>query len=153
MYTAHLHLYYIPYSSMSLTLLSLLWWRVIGAMSNYEEFRKAFNCPETSVMNRGRSPVECGNESKDPVKNSITAQPKPPYCVQFTGFYRETAVTNTDHCSTWPSFSHWNTLHSRELSARSAFYCLTSIIMCEWQTDHTNSLEAFLWFVTVFYSN
>ncbi|XP_051970428.1 phosphate-regulating neutral endopeptidase PHEX-like [Xyrauchen texanus] len=28
-------------------------YRVIGAMSNYEEFRKAFSCPETSVMNRG----------------------------------------------------------------------------------------------------
>ncbi|XP_047468059.1 phosphate-regulating neutral endopeptidase PHEX [Mugil cephalus] len=28
-------------------------YRVIGAMSNYEEFRKAYNCPESSVMNRG----------------------------------------------------------------------------------------------------
>ncbi|KAF4095774.1 hypothetical protein G5714_023377 [Onychostoma macrolepis] len=28
-------------------------YRVIGAMSNYEEFRKVFNCPESSVMNRG----------------------------------------------------------------------------------------------------
>uniref|UniRef100_UPI0037E91C72 phosphate-regulating neutral endopeptidase PHEX n=1 Tax=Semicossyphus pulcher TaxID=241346 RepID=UPI0037E91C72 len=28
-------------------------YRVIGAMSNYEEFRKAFSCPESSVMNRG----------------------------------------------------------------------------------------------------
>ncbi|XP_007908778.2 phosphate-regulating neutral endopeptidase PHEX [Callorhinchus milii] len=27
--------------------------RTIGAMSNFEEFSKAFNCPETSVMNRG----------------------------------------------------------------------------------------------------
>lgn len=27
--------------------------RVIGAMSNYEEFRRAFSCPESSVMNRG----------------------------------------------------------------------------------------------------
>ncbi|KAG5268072.1 hypothetical protein AALO_G00207930 [Alosa alosa] len=27
--------------------------RVVGAMSNFEEFRKAFNCPETSIMNRG----------------------------------------------------------------------------------------------------
>uniref|UniRef100_A0A3Q2E4R0 Phosphate regulating endopeptidase homolog, X-linked n=1 Tax=Cyprinodon variegatus TaxID=28743 RepID=A0A3Q2E4R0_CYPVA len=26
---------------------------VIGAMSNYEEFRKTFNCPQSSVMNRG----------------------------------------------------------------------------------------------------
>ncbi|XP_064413309.1 phosphate-regulating neutral endopeptidase PHEX [Latimeria chalumnae] len=29
--------------------------RVIGAMSNFEEFRKAYNCPETSVMSRGSS--------------------------------------------------------------------------------------------------
>ncbi|KAI4898593.1 hypothetical protein NFI96_033249 [Prochilodus magdalenae] len=28
-------------------------YRVVGAMSNYEEFRKAFNCPATSIMNRG----------------------------------------------------------------------------------------------------
>ncbi|XP_069015864.1 phosphate-regulating neutral endopeptidase PHEX [Embiotoca jacksoni] len=28
-------------------------YRVIGAMSNYEEFRKAFSCPESSAMNRG----------------------------------------------------------------------------------------------------
>uniref|UniRef100_A0A8C2XF35 Phosphate regulating endopeptidase homolog, X-linked n=1 Tax=Cyclopterus lumpus TaxID=8103 RepID=A0A8C2XF35_CYCLU len=28
-------------------------YRVIGAMSNYGEFRKAFSCPESSVMNRG----------------------------------------------------------------------------------------------------
>ncbi|KAM4606267.1 phosphate-regulating neutral endopeptidase PHEX [Polymixia lowei] len=28
-------------------------YRVIGAMSNYEEFRKAFSCPDSSVMNRG----------------------------------------------------------------------------------------------------
>uniref|UniRef100_A0A672GNE8 Phosphate regulating endopeptidase homolog, X-linked n=1 Tax=Salarias fasciatus TaxID=181472 RepID=A0A672GNE8_SALFA len=28
-------------------------YRVIGAMSNYEEFRKVFNCPESSPMNRG----------------------------------------------------------------------------------------------------
>ncbi|KAM8731774.1 phosphate-regulating neutral endopeptidase PHEX [Acanthopagrus schlegelii] len=28
-------------------------YRVIGAMSNYEEFRKVFSCPESSVMNRG----------------------------------------------------------------------------------------------------
>ncbi|XP_054478641.1 phosphate-regulating neutral endopeptidase PHEX [Anoplopoma fimbria] len=28
-------------------------YRVIGAMSNYEEFGKAFSCPESSVMNRG----------------------------------------------------------------------------------------------------
>ncbi|KAM6907958.1 phosphate-regulating neutral endopeptidase PHEX [Lycodopsis pacificus] len=28
-------------------------YRVIGAMSNYEEFRKAFGCPESSAMNRG----------------------------------------------------------------------------------------------------
>ncbi|XP_055007227.1 phosphate-regulating neutral endopeptidase PHEX [Boleophthalmus pectinirostris] len=27
--------------------------RVIGAMSNYEEFSKAFSCPQSSVMNRG----------------------------------------------------------------------------------------------------
>uniref|UniRef100_A0A3Q3VTZ4 Uncharacterized protein n=1 Tax=Mola mola TaxID=94237 RepID=A0A3Q3VTZ4_MOLML len=28
-------------------------YRVIGAMSNYEEFGNVFNCPESSVMNRG----------------------------------------------------------------------------------------------------
>ncbi|KAK9527491.1 hypothetical protein VZT92_014049 [Zoarces viviparus] len=28
-------------------------YRVIGAMSNYEEFRKAFGCPESSAMSRG----------------------------------------------------------------------------------------------------
>uniref|UniRef100_A0A672PZQ4 Phosphate regulating endopeptidase homolog, X-linked n=1 Tax=Sinocyclocheilus grahami TaxID=75366 RepID=A0A672PZQ4_SINGR len=28
-------------------------YRVIMAMSNYEEFHKAFNCPETSILNRG----------------------------------------------------------------------------------------------------
>uniref|UniRef100_A0A4W6BRE1 Phosphate regulating endopeptidase homolog, X-linked n=1 Tax=Lates calcarifer TaxID=8187 RepID=A0A4W6BRE1_LATCA len=28
-------------------------YRVVGAMSNYEEFRKVFSCPESSVMNRG----------------------------------------------------------------------------------------------------
>ncbi|XP_036801512.1 phosphate-regulating neutral endopeptidase PHEX isoform X3 [Oncorhynchus mykiss] len=28
-------------------------YRVVGAMSNYEEFRHAFSCPDTSVMNRG----------------------------------------------------------------------------------------------------
>ncbi|XP_060756800.1 phosphate-regulating neutral endopeptidase PHEX isoform X2 [Neoarius graeffei] len=28
-------------------------YRVIGAMSNFEEFRKTFNCPTTSIMNRG----------------------------------------------------------------------------------------------------
>ncbi|KAM9333255.1 LOW QUALITY PROTEIN: phosphate-regulating neutral endopeptidase PHEX [Pholidichthys leucotaenia] len=28
-------------------------YRVIGAMSNYEEFRKAYNCPKSTVMNRG----------------------------------------------------------------------------------------------------
>ncbi|XP_007555766.1 phosphate-regulating neutral endopeptidase PHEX isoform X2 [Poecilia formosa] len=28
-------------------------YRVIGAMSNYEEFQKAFSCPQSSVMNRG----------------------------------------------------------------------------------------------------
>ncbi|XP_068566340.1 phosphate-regulating neutral endopeptidase PHEX [Cebidichthys violaceus] len=28
-------------------------YRVIGAMSNYEEFRKVFGCPKSSVMNRG----------------------------------------------------------------------------------------------------
>ncbi|XP_035475542.2 phosphate-regulating neutral endopeptidase PHEX [Scophthalmus maximus] len=28
-------------------------YRVVGAMSNYEEFRKVFNCPESSAMNRG----------------------------------------------------------------------------------------------------
>uniref|UniRef100_A0A3P8PAF9 Phosphate regulating endopeptidase homolog, X-linked n=1 Tax=Astatotilapia calliptera TaxID=8154 RepID=A0A3P8PAF9_ASTCA len=28
-------------------------YRVIGAMSNYEEFRKAFKCSESSIMNRG----------------------------------------------------------------------------------------------------
>ncbi|KAM9436140.1 phosphate-regulating neutral endopeptidase PHEX [Clarias gariepinus] len=28
-------------------------YRVIGAMSNFEEFQKTFNCPATSIMNRG----------------------------------------------------------------------------------------------------
>uniref|UniRef100_A0A3P8UJQ5 Phosphate regulating endopeptidase homolog, X-linked n=1 Tax=Cynoglossus semilaevis TaxID=244447 RepID=A0A3P8UJQ5_CYNSE len=28
-------------------------YRVVGAMSNYEEFRGVFNCPESSLMNRG----------------------------------------------------------------------------------------------------
>ncbi|XP_064797208.1 phosphate-regulating neutral endopeptidase PHEX isoform X1 [Oncorhynchus masou masou] len=28
-------------------------YRVVGAMSNYEEFRQAFSCPDSSVMNRG----------------------------------------------------------------------------------------------------
>nr|XP_019965271.1 PREDICTED: phosphate-regulating neutral endopeptidase [Paralichthys olivaceus] len=28
-------------------------YRVVGAMSNYEEFRNVFSCPESSVMNRG----------------------------------------------------------------------------------------------------
>ncbi|XP_012675655.2 phosphate-regulating neutral endopeptidase PHEX [Clupea harengus] len=28
-------------------------YRVVGAMSNFEEFHKAFNCPDTSIMNRG----------------------------------------------------------------------------------------------------
>lgn len=29
--------------------------RVIGAMSNFEEFRKAFSCPENTLMNRGNN--------------------------------------------------------------------------------------------------
>uniref|UniRef100_A0A665X4T5 Phosphate regulating endopeptidase homolog, X-linked n=1 Tax=Echeneis naucrates TaxID=173247 RepID=A0A665X4T5_ECHNA len=28
-------------------------YRVVGAMSNYEEFRKVFNCPASTLMNRG----------------------------------------------------------------------------------------------------
>lgn len=34
-------------------LLSSLIFRVNGAVSNFEEFQKAFNCPPNSTMNRG----------------------------------------------------------------------------------------------------
>ncbi|TTX55692.1 Phosphate-regulating neutral endopeptidase [Bagarius yarrelli] len=48
-------------------------YRVIGAMSNFEEFHKVFNCPETSIMNRGAESCRVCLEMPEPPPSSSSS--------------------------------------------------------------------------------